>query len=92
MDREIQTAAASARKGFDGGEGENRRRMNSLKANLHRAEHKLDVKLAEKRAEDLEWEAASQLAGHRLNGAGEVCGVLDAIEGRQASEEAKRAA
>jgi hypothetical protein len=92
VDREIQSAAASAAKDLTAVKAKIAADMNSLKANLHRAKHKLDVKLAEKRAEDLEWEASFAIDYAIASIEQAKFAVLDAIEGRQASEEAKRAA
>jgi hypothetical protein len=65
--------------------------LNALKADVGRAKHKLDVKVAEARAKDLEWEAgfAIDYAIASIEQAGFA--VLDAIEARAAAEQVKAA-
>jgi hypothetical protein len=92
VDHEIQTAAASAARDLTAVKAKVAADMNALKANVKRAKHKLDVKLAEKRAEDLEWEASFAIDYAIASIEQAKFAVLDAIEARQASEQAKRAA
>jgi hypothetical protein len=92
VDQEIQTAAASAVRDLTAVKAKVAADMNALKGDVQRAKHKLDVKLAEKRAEDLEWEASFAIDYAIASIEQAKFAVLDAIEARQASEQAKRAA
>jgi hypothetical protein len=87
VDQEIQSAAASATKDLSTVSAD----LNALKADVQRAKHKLDVKVAEKRAEDLEWEAGFAIDYAIASIEQGKFAVLDAIDARQASEQAKRA-
>ena len=66
--------------------------LNALKADVQRAKHKLDVKVAEKRAEDLEWEAGFAIDYAIASIEQAKFAVLDAIDARQASEQPEAAA
>ncbi len=57
VDKQIQTAAASAAKDLTAVKAKISADLNALKADVNRTKHKLDIKVAEKRAEDLDWEA-----------------------------------
>ena len=78
-------------KGFQHREGESQRRLDALKADVQRAKHKLDVKVAEKHAEDSEWEAGFAIDYAIASIEQAKFAVLDAVDARQASEQAKRA-
>jgi hypothetical protein len=77
VDKEIQSVAASASRNLAAVKAKVSSDLTALKADVGRAKHKLDVKVAETRAEDLEWDAsfAIDYACHRLNRASEVCGA-----------------
>lgn len=65
--------------------------LNALKTDVQRAKHKLDVKVAKKRAEALEWEASFAIDYAIASIEQAKFAVLDAIDARQVSEQAKRA-
>jgi hypothetical protein len=90
VDQEIQSAAASATKDLSTVKAKVSADLNALKADVQRAKHKLDVKVAEKRAEDLEWEAGFAIDYAIASIEQAKFAVLDAIDARQASEQAKR--
>jgi hypothetical protein len=66
--------------------------MNAMKARVAQTKRGLDVKLAEARADDLEWEAAFAIDYANASIEQAAMATLDAIDARMAAEEAKRAA
>jgi len=91
VDQEIQSAAASAAKDLSTVRAKVSADLNALKADVQRAKHKLDVKAAEKRAEDLEWEAGFAIDYAIASIEQAKFAVLDAIEARLGAEQAKQA-
>jgi hypothetical protein len=91
VDQEIQSAKSSAAKDLTAMKAKISADLNALKANVQRAKHSVDTKVAQMRAEDLEWEAgfAIEYAIASIEQAGFA--VLDAVEARQAAEQAKAA-
>jgi hypothetical protein len=91
VDQEIQTAKSSAAKDLTTVKAKISADLNALKANVQLAKHNVDTKVAQMRAEDLAWEAgfAIDYAVASVEQAGFA--VLDAIEARQAAEQAKAA-
>lgn len=65
--------------------------LTALKADVGRAKHKLDVKVAETRAEDLEWDASFAIDYAIASIEQAKFAVLDAMEARIAAEQAKAA-
>ena len=64
--------------------------MNSLKANVAEAKHERDVKRAEERADQLEWDAGFAIDYAIASVQQAKLAVLDAADGRLAAEEAKQ--
>jgi hypothetical protein len=91
VNKEIQTAAASAARDLTAVKAKISADLNALQADVHRAKHKLDIKVAEKRAEDLEWEAGFAIDYAIASIEQAKYAVLDAIEARLAAEQAKAA-
>jgi hypothetical protein len=91
VDKEIQAAAASAARDLTAVKAKIRADLNTLQADVHRAKHTLDVKVAEKRAGDLEWEASFAIDYAVASIEQAKFAVLDAIEARMAAEQAKAA-
>lgn len=91
VDQEIHTAARSAAKDLTAVKAKISADMNALKADVHRAKSKLDTKVAEKRAEDLEWEAGFAIDYAIASIEQAKFAVLDAIDARLAAEHAKAA-
>jgi len=65
--------------------------MSSLKADIAQAKHKRDVKRDENRADRLEWEAGFAIDYAIASIEQAKFAVLDAIDGRLAAEESKKA-
>ena len=65
--------------------------MNHLKADVAEAKYERDVKRAEKRADQLEWEAGFAIDYAIASVEQAKLAVLDAVDGRLAAEEAKQA-
>ena len=65
--------------------------MNALKAEIAEAKHERDVKHAEQRVDRLEWEAAFAVDYAIAAVEQAKLAVLDAVDGRCAAEEGKRA-
>jgi hypothetical protein len=66
--------------------------IKSMKANVAHAKHEHDAKRADKRADQLEWEAAFAIDYAVASIEQATVATLDAIDGRIAADEAKRAA
>jgi hypothetical protein len=66
--------------------------VNAMKANVAQVKHDTDVKRAETRADRLEWEAGFAIDYAISSIEQATVATLDAIDGRIAAEEAKRAA
>ena len=90
VDQEIQAVAGSAAKDLSAVKAKVSADMNALKADVQRAKHKLDIKVAEKRAEELEWEAGFAIDYAIASVEQAKLAVLDAIDSRLAAEQAKR--
>ncbi len=91
VDQEIQAAKVSATKDLTAVKAKISADLNVFKADMQRAKHKLDVKVADIRAEDLEWEAGFAIDYAIASIEQARFAVLDAIEARQAAEQAKAA-
>jgi hypothetical protein len=65
--------------------------MNTLKANVAEIKQDRDVRRAENRADQLEWDAAFAIDYAVASVEQAKLAVLDAVDGRLAAEEAKRA-
>ncbi len=91
LDKEIQSAKASATRDLAAVKAKISADLNVLKADVGRAKHKLDVKVAETRAEDLEWDASFAIDYAIASIEQAKFAVLDAIEARVAAEKAKAA-
>jgi hypothetical protein len=65
--------------------------MNRLKANVAHKKHERDVKRADSRAEDLEWEAGFAIDYAIASVEQAKLAVLDALDSRFAAEEARQA-
>jgi hypothetical protein len=91
VDKQIQTAAASATKDLTAVKAKISADLNALKADVNRTKHKLDIKVAEKRAEDLEWEASFAIDYAIASIEQAKFAVLDAIEARLTAEQTKAA-
>ncbi len=91
LDKEIQSAKASATRDLAAVKAKISADLNALKADVGRAKHKLDVKVAETRAEDLEWDASFAIDYAIASIEQAKFAVLDAIEARVAAEKAKAA-
>jgi hypothetical protein len=91
VDQEIQAATASAAKDLSAVKAKISADLNALKADVGRAKHKLDIKVAEKRAENLEWEAGFAIDYTIASIEQAKFAMLDVIEARLAAEQAKAA-
>jgi len=91
VDQEIQAVAGSVAKDLSAVKAKVSADMNALKADVQRAKHKLDIKVAEKRAEELEWEAGFAIDYAIASVEQAKLAVLDAIDSRLAAEQAERA-
>jgi hypothetical protein len=91
VDKEIQAAASSAARDLTTVKAKISADLTALKADVHRAKHKLDINVAEKRAEDLEWEAGFAIDYAIASIEQAKLAMLDAIEARLAAEQAKAA-
>jgi len=90
VDQEIQAAGRSATKDLTTVKAKIGADMNALKADVQHAKQKLDVKVAEKRAEDLEWEAGFAVDYAIASIEQAKFAVLDAVDARVAAQQAKR--
>ena len=91
VDKEIQAAASSAARDLTAVKAKISADLTALKADVRRAKHKLDIKVAEKRAEDLEWDAGFAVDYAIASIEQAKLAMLDAIEARLAAEQAKAA-
>jgi hypothetical protein len=91
VDQEIQAAKTSAAKDLTAVKAKISADLNALKANVQSAKHKVDVKVAQMRAEDLEWEAGFAIDYAIASIEQARFTVLDAIEARDAAEQAQAA-
>lgn len=91
VDQEIQAAKASATKDLTAVKAKISADLNVFKADMQRAKHKVDIKVADMRATDLEWEAGFAIDYAIASVEQARFAVLDAIEARQVAEQAKAA-
>ncbi len=91
VDQEIKAATASAAKDLTAVKAKISADLNVLKADMQRAKHKLDIKVADMRATEMEWEAGFAIDYAIASVEQARFAVLDAIEARQAAEQAKAA-
>ena len=92
VDKDIKSAGDSATKNWNALKAKVTADMDAFKTGVARRKHELDVKLADKQADSLEWEAGCAI--DYAIGAIEQAkyAVLDAIVGRAEAEEAKKRA
>jgi hypothetical protein len=91
VDQEIQAAKASAAKDLTAVKAKIRADLSALKADVQRTKRNVDTKVAQMRAEELEWEAGFAIDYAIASIEQARFAVLDAIEARQAAEQAKAA-
>lgn len=91
VNEELKSAAESAQKDWKTIKAKIAADMIALKADVAEAKHERDVKHAEHHADRLEWEAAFAIDYAIAAVEQARLAVLDAIDGRRAADEAKRA-
>ena len=91
VNQEIQSAKTSAAKDLTAVKAKISADLTTLKANVQTAKHKVDVKVAQMRADELEWEASFAIDYAIASIEQAKFAVLDAIEARDAAEQAKAA-
>ena len=91
VNQEIKSVGDSASKNWSAVKAKIDADMITLKADVARVKHDRDVKRAEKRAENLEWEAGFAIDYAIASVEQAKLAVLDAIDGRLSAEEAKQA-
>ena len=91
VNHEIKSAGDSAARDWNTVKAKIAADMNALKANVAEAKHEHDVKHAAHRADRLEWEAGFAIDYAIASVEQARLAVLDAIDGRRAAQEAKRA-
>lgn len=91
VNQEIKSAGDSAAKDWNTMKAKIAADMTALKANVAEVKHDRDVKHAEHRADRLEWEAGFAIDYAIASVEQAKLAVLDAIDGRLAANEAKRA-
>jgi len=91
VNQEIKSAGSSAARDWNAVKVKVAADMSTLKANVAEAKYEHDVKRAENRAERLEWEAGFAIDYAIASIEQANLAVLDAVDGRLAAQEAKRA-
>jgi hypothetical protein len=91
VNQEIKSAGNSAARDWNAVKAKVAADMNALKADAAEAKYEHDVKRAASRAERLEWEAGFAIDYAIASVEQANLAVLDAVDGRLAAEEAKRA-
>ena len=91
MNQQIKSAGESATRDTKALQAKITADMDALKAHVVEAKHGLDVKLAEKRADVLESDAGFSIDYAIASVEQARLAVLDAIDGRLAAEQVKRA-
>ena len=91
VDRELKSVGNSAARNWDAVRAKVAADIASLKGNIAHVKHEHDVKRAENRAEQLEWDASFAIDYAIASVEQAKLAVLDAVDGRVAAEEAKQA-
>jgi hypothetical protein len=91
VDRELKSVGNSAARNWDAVRAKVAADIANLKANIAHVKHEHDVKRAENRAEQLEWDASFAIDYAIASVEQAKLAVLDAVDGRVAAEEAKQA-
>jgi hypothetical protein len=91
VNQDVKSAGQSAGRDWNTVKAKIAADINALKANIAEAKHEHDVKHAAHHADRLEWEAGFAIDYAIASVEQAKLAVLDAIDGRLAAEEAKRA-
>ena len=91
VNQEVKSANDTATRNWSAVKAKIAADMNHLKAGVTRAKHDRDVKRAESRADEQEWEAGFVIDYAIASVEQATLAVLDAVDARLAAEEAKRA-
>src|SRR5262245_13728800 len=91
VNQEIKSAGDSAARNWTTFRAKIAADISALKADVAHAKHDRDVKRAEKQADELEWEAGVAIDYAIASVEQAKFAILDALDGRLAAEEAKRA-
>jgi hypothetical protein len=91
VNEEVKSAGDSAARDWNTVKAKIAADRNALKADVAEAKYERDVKRAEKRADQLEWEAGFAIDYAIASVEQAKLAVLDAVDGRLAAEEAKQA-
>jgi hypothetical protein len=91
VNQEVRSANDAAARNWSAVKAKIADDMDHLKANIGHKKHERDVKRAESRAEQLEWEAGFAIDYAIASVEQAKLAVLDAVDGRLAVEEARQA-
>ena len=91
VNQEVKSAGDSAARDWSAVKAKIAADRNTLKADVAEAKHERDVKRAENRADQLEWEAGFAIDYAIASVEQAKLAVLDAVDGRLAADEAKQA-
>jgi hypothetical protein len=91
VNQEVKSANDTAARNWSAVKAKIADDVNYLKANVAHAKHEHDVKRAEDRADRLEWEAGFAIDYAIASVEQAKLAVLDAVDGRLAAEEARKA-
>jgi hypothetical protein len=91
VNQEVKSANDTANRNWNAVKAKIADDMNHLKANVAHVKHEHDVKRAETKADRLEWEAGFAIDYAIAAVEQAKLAVLDAVDGRVAAEQAKRA-
>ena len=90
VDQQIKSAGESATRDTKALQAKITADVNALKAHLAQAKHKMDVKVAENFAQELEWDASFAIDYAIASVEQARLAVLDAIDARHAAQQAKQ--
>jgi hypothetical protein len=90
VSQEIKTAGDGAARDWSAAKAKIAADMNALKANMSQAKHDRDTRRADKRADQLEWEATFAIDYAIASVEQAQLAVLDAIEGRAEAQGARQ--
>jgi hypothetical protein len=90
VNQEVKSAGDSAARDWNAVKAKIAADRNALKADIAEAKHERDVKRAENRADQLEWEAGFAIDYAIAAVEQAKLAVLDAVDGRLTAEEAKQ--
>src|SRR6516162_9980223 len=90
VNQEVKSAGDSAARDWNAVKAKVAADMNALKADVSEAKHERDVKRAEERADQLEWNAGFAIDYAISSVEQAKLAVLDAVDGRLAAEEARK--